>query len=190
MAERPARSAHLSALLCGALTPRRWTDLVHGHFRAEIAGLRAIAVASVLLFHLKIGGFEGGFVGVDVFFVISGYLITRNILSDVRAGRFSIGDFYVRRTRRIYPALIFTVVATYLCGALWCAPDMFHDLAKESTHALLSISNIQYWREFRSNILLPTPTSSRCCIAGHCRLRNNSIYFGRFSLFWRGNLGA
>ena len=57
---------------------------MHGHFRAEIAGLRAIAVASVLLFHLKIGGFEGGFVGVDVFFVISGYLITRNILSDVR----------------------------------------------------------------------------------------------------------
>jgi len=120
---------------------------VQVHFRAEIAGLRAIAVVSVLLFHLKIGGFEGGFVGVDVFFVISGYLISRNILSDVRAGRFSIGDFYVRRTRRIYPALIFTVVATYLCGALWCAPDMFHDLAKESTHALLSISNIQYWRE-------------------------------------------
>jgi peptidoglycan/LPS O-acetylase OafA/YrhL len=117
------------------------------HFRAEIAGLRAIAVASVLLFHLKVAGFEGGFVGVDVFFVISGYLISRNILSDVRAGRFSIGEFYVRRTRRIYPALIFTVVATYLGGALWCAPDMFHDLAKESTHALLSISNIQYWRE-------------------------------------------
>jgi peptidoglycan/LPS O-acetylase OafA/YrhL len=120
---------------------------VRVHFRAEIAGLRAIAVVSVLLFHLKIGGFEGGFVGVDVFFVISGYLITRNILRDLRAGQFSIGDFYVRRTRRIYPALIFTVVVTYLCGALWCAPDMFHDLAKESTHALLSISNIQYWRE-------------------------------------------
>jgi len=120
---------------------------VRVHFRAEIAGLRAIAVVSVLLFHLKIGGFEGGFVGVDVFFVISGYLITRNILRDLQAGQFSIGEFYVRRTRRIYPALIFTVVVTYLCGALWCAPDMFHDLAKESTHALLSISNIQYWRE-------------------------------------------
>jgi peptidoglycan/LPS O-acetylase OafA/YrhL len=115
--------------------------------RNEIAGLRAVAVISVVLFHLKVGGFEGGFVGVDVFFVISGYLISRNILRDLRVGRFSIGDFYVRRVRRIYPALIFTVVATYLCGALWCAPDMFHDLAKESTHALLSISNIQYWRE-------------------------------------------
>ena len=79
-------------------------------FRNEIAGLRAVAVISVVLFHLKVGGFEGGFVGVDVFFVISGYLITRNILRDLRVGRFSIGDFYVRRVRRIYPALIFTVV--------------------------------------------------------------------------------
>jgi peptidoglycan/LPS O-acetylase OafA/YrhL len=117
------------------------------HYRAEIAGLRAIAVISVVLFHLKVSGFQGGFVGVDVFFVISGYLITRNILRDLKLGRFSLGQFYVRRTRRIYPTLIFTVVATYLVGALWCAPDMFHDLAKESTHALLSISNIQYWRE-------------------------------------------
>src|ERR1700693_1162654 len=117
------------------------------HFRGEIAGLRAVAVISVVLFHLKVGGFDGGFVGVDVFFVISGYLISRNILHDLQLGQFSFGQFYVRRTRRIYPALIFTVVATYLCGALWCAPLMFHDIAKESTHALLSSSNIQYWRE-------------------------------------------
>jgi peptidoglycan/LPS O-acetylase OafA/YrhL len=117
------------------------------HFRSEIAGLRAVAVISVVLFHLKIDGFQGGFVGVDIFFVISGYLITRNILSDLQANRFSFGQFYVRRTRRIYPALIFTVVATYLVGALWCSPQMFLDLAKECTHALLSISNIQYWRE-------------------------------------------
>jgi peptidoglycan/LPS O-acetylase OafA/YrhL len=117
------------------------------HFRTEIAGLRAVAVIAVVLFHLKIDGFQGGFVGVDVFFVISGYLISRNILLDLQADRFSLGQFYIRRTRRIYPALIFTVVATYLLGALWCSPDMFLDLAKESTHALLSISNIQYWRE-------------------------------------------
>jgi peptidoglycan/LPS O-acetylase OafA/YrhL len=116
-------------------------------FRAEIAGLRAVAVIGVLLFHLKVDGFQGGFVGVDIFFVISGYLITRNILADLQAGRFSFGQFYVRRTRRIYPALIFTVAATYLAGALWCSPVMFLDVAKEGTHALLSISNIQYWRE-------------------------------------------
>jgi peptidoglycan/LPS O-acetylase OafA/YrhL len=120
---------------------------MEGHFRSEIAGLRAIAVISVVLFHLKVKGFDGGFVGVDVFFVISGYLISRNILRDIKLGRFSFGQFYVRRARRIYPALVFTAVATYLIGALWCAPDMFHDLAKEATHAILSISNIQYWRE-------------------------------------------
>jgi peptidoglycan/LPS O-acetylase OafA/YrhL len=118
-------------------------------FRSEIAGLRAMAVAGVVLFHLKVPGFQGGFVGVDVFFVISGYLITRNILVELAAGSFSFGEFYLRRTRRIYPALIVTVLATYLIGALWCSPLMFLDLAKESTHAILSISNIQYWREFQ-----------------------------------------
>jgi peptidoglycan/LPS O-acetylase OafA/YrhL len=116
-------------------------------FRSEIAGLRALAVTSVLLFHLKIPGFPGGFTGVDVFFVISGYLITRNILGDLQAKEFSFAQFYIRRTRRIYPALIFTVVATYVIGALWCSPLMFLDIAKECTHALLSIANIQYWRE-------------------------------------------
>jgi peptidoglycan/LPS O-acetylase OafA/YrhL len=138
-------SRHAIAVLQSA--PARGLTSMTSHFRAEIAGLRAVAVISVVLFHLKVGGFEGGFVGVDIFFVISGYLITRNILRDLQAGRFSFGQFYIRRTRRIYPALIFTVVATYVCGALWCSPEMFLDLAKESTHALLSISNIQYWRE-------------------------------------------
>jgi peptidoglycan/LPS O-acetylase OafA/YrhL len=116
-------------------------------FREEIAGLRAIAVIGVVLFHLKVTGFQGGFVGVDVFFVISGYLITRNIRRDIKMDRFTFGEFYLRRTRRILPALIFTVVLTYVIGALWCSPLMFLDLAKECTHALLSIANIQYWRE-------------------------------------------
>jgi len=116
-------------------------------FRPEIAGLRAIAVVSVVLFHLKIAGFQGGFIGVDVFFVISGYLITRNILVDLDRQRFSFGQFYIRRMRRIFPALIFTVILTYVAGALWCSPLMFLDVAKEGTHALLWISNIQYWRE-------------------------------------------
>ena len=116
-------------------------------FRPEIAGLRAIAVLGVVLFHLKIPGFSGGFAGVDIFFVISGYLITRNILSDLDAGGFSFANFYIRRTRRIFPALVVTVLVTYIVAALWCSPLMFLDIAKEATHALLSIANIQYWRE-------------------------------------------
>src|SRR3954471_18364650 len=119
----------------------------HAPFRPEIAGLRAVAVLGVVLCHLKITAFEGGFVGVDIFFVISGYLISRNILLDLRHSRFSFTNFYIRRSRRILPALMFTVVVTFVVGALWLPPDAFRQLAKESSHALLSISNIQYWRE-------------------------------------------
>jgi peptidoglycan/LPS O-acetylase OafA/YrhL len=146
-------------------------------FRPEIAGLRAVAVAGVVLFHLKVTGFQGGFVGVDIFFVISGYLITRNILSDIGSGRFSFGGFYVRRTRRIYPALIFTVLATYGFGALWCSPPMFQDLAKESTHAILSISNIQYWREAEQYF---APTSEHLALL-HCWSLSLEE---QFYLFW------
>ncbi|MBI3699916.1 MAG: acyltransferase [Afipia sp.] len=116
-------------------------------YRPDIAGLRAIAVLSVLLFHFKIEAFRGGFVGVDIFFVISGYLITRQILEKATAGQFSFWTFYARRMSRILPALIFTVAVTFLCGLLWLSPEFMRGLAKESTHALLSISNIQYWRE-------------------------------------------
>ena len=112
-------------------------------FRPEIAGLRAVAVVAVILFHLKVSAFRGGFVGVDVFFVISGYLITRNILGALGKGGFSFLDFYLRRTRRIFPALAVTVAATWVMAALWCSAPLFQDIAKESTHALLSIANIQ-----------------------------------------------
>ncbi|MBY0383385.1 MAG: acyltransferase [Xanthobacteraceae bacterium] len=118
-------------------------------YRPEIDGLRTIAVLGVVLFHLGVTGFGGGFTGVDVFFVISGYLITRNILGDIERGSFSFADFYARRFRRILPALIFTVALTFIAGLLWLGPLAMRQLAKESTHALLSIANIQYWREFK-----------------------------------------
>ena len=116
-------------------------------YRPEIDGLRTVAVLGVVFFHLGFTSFSGGFAGVDVFFVISGYLISRNILNDIEAERFSFAEFYARRARRILPALIFTVVATFIAGLLWLSPVAMRQLAKESTHALLSISNIQYWRE-------------------------------------------
>lgn len=74
-------------------------------YRADVDGLRAVAIVPVVLFHAGIDAFSGGFVGVDVFFVVSGYLITSLIVADVRAGRFSIAHFYERRARRILPAL-------------------------------------------------------------------------------------
>jgi peptidoglycan/LPS O-acetylase OafA/YrhL len=116
-------------------------------YRPEIDGLRTVAVLGVVFFHLGFTSVSGGFAGVDVFFVISGYLISRNILNDIEADRFSFAEFYARRARRILPALIFTVAATFIAGLLWLSPVAMRQLAKESTHALLSISNIQYWRE-------------------------------------------
>ena len=76
-------------------------------YRSEIDGLRALAVVPVVLYHAGFQIFGGGFVGVDVFFVISGYLITSNIYAEMSGGRFSIIDFYERRIRRILPALYF-----------------------------------------------------------------------------------
>ena len=94
-----------------------------GQYRSDIDGLRAIAVLSVLCFHFDILRVNGGFVGVDVFFVISGYLITSIIAKDVFAGRFSFIAFYERRMRRIFPALFFLLFGCTLIAATMFAPE-------------------------------------------------------------------
>ena len=87
-------------------------------YRPDIDGLRAIAVLSVLFYHAGLPPFSGGFVGVDVFFVISGYLITGIIQADIAAGRFTIAQFYERRVRRIFPALYLTIIVTVAAALL------------------------------------------------------------------------
>ncbi len=97
--------------------------------RGDIEGLRAIAVLSVLLFHIGVSKLSGGFAGVDVFFVISGFLITSLLLKEVeRTGRVSIGEFYSRRARRLLPAATVVLVATGLAGLVVLSADQFHDL--------------------------------------------------------------
>ena len=92
----------------------QWPDIPENRtamrYRAEIDGLRAVAVLPVILFHAGFGLFSGGFVGVDIFFVISGYLITTIIVAEIHAGNFSIVNFYERRARRILPALFFVLL--------------------------------------------------------------------------------
>lgn len=114
-------------------------------FRPDIEGLRAVAVLSVVFFHLKLHPFSGGFLGVDMFFVISGYLITRNVLGDLEAGRFSFRNFYARRIRRIFPAMLVTVAATLTAGALWLPPALFINLAKSGFASVSFFSNIYFW---------------------------------------------
>ena len=116
-------------------------------YRAEIDGLRAIAVVPVILFH---GGFEhfgGGFVGVDIFFVISGYLITTIILSEKEQGTFFLINFYERRARRILPALFMVMLATLPFAWLWLMPSDMKDYSESLVAVSTFVSNILFWLE-------------------------------------------
>ena len=91
-------------------------------YRPEIDGLRSVAVVPVILFHAGLGLFSGGFVGVDIFFVISGYLITTIILERLNGPGFSLLDFYARRARRILPALLLIMAVTTPFAWAWLPP--------------------------------------------------------------------
>jgi peptidoglycan/LPS O-acetylase OafA/YrhL len=119
----------------------------HGGFIPSIEGMRALAVLVVLFFHLDIPGFEGGFLGVDLFFVISGFIITRNILSDVHGGTFSLREFYIRRFRRLFPALLVTVLLTLLVAMVIVPPIELVNTAKSAIFALFSLANVSFWLE-------------------------------------------
>jgi len=116
-------------------------------YRPDIDGLRAIAVLSVVLYHFGIGGLQGGFVGVDVFFVISGYLITGIIHSELKRGEFTLARFYERRARRIFPALFVVLLATMVAGLWILLPSDLARLGQSSVATILFVSNLQYFRE-------------------------------------------
>jgi peptidoglycan/LPS O-acetylase OafA/YrhL len=113
-------------------------------YRREIDGLRAVAVVPVILFHAGIVGFAGGYVGVDVFFVISGYLITTLLIGDLGARRFSIGEFYARRARRILPALLTVIVACLPMAWLWLPPNRYESFSESIASVGLFISNFHF----------------------------------------------
>ena len=116
-------------------------------YRAEIDGLRAVAVIPVILFHAELDLFEGGFVGVDIFFVISGFLITSIILRDLENGSFSLLDFYERRARRILPALFFIMLASIPFAWFWMMPSDMKDFSQSFVAVSAFASNILFWQE-------------------------------------------
>ena len=116
-------------------------------YRAEIDGLRALAVLPVILFHAGFEWFSGGFVGVDVFFVISGYLITTIIISEMAEKKFSIVNFYERRARRILPALFFVMAACLPFAWLWLTPTDLKDFGQSLVAVSTFSSNILFWLE-------------------------------------------
>jgi peptidoglycan/LPS O-acetylase OafA/YrhL len=115
--------------------------------RNDIDGLRAIAVTSVLFYHANSGWLPGGFIGVDIFFVISGFLISSIILGGINRGTFSFGDFYARRVKRIVPALL--VVLSAVCAAGWLSlfTDEYQRLGKHVAAGAAFLSNIVLWKE-------------------------------------------
>ncbi|HWA70543.1 MAG TPA: acyltransferase family protein [Rhizomicrobium sp.] len=115
-------------------------------YRADIDGLRAVAVFAVVLFHYQVPGFHGGFSGVDVFFVISGYLITALLQRELDQGRFSLAGFYERRIRRIFPALFTMLAATTLAALVLLFPPDLISFGKSLASAALSVSNFHFWR--------------------------------------------
>jgi peptidoglycan/LPS O-acetylase OafA/YrhL len=122
-------------------------------YRPDIDGLRAVAIISVVAFHTRLEYFNGGFVGVDVFFVISGYLIGTVVYRDTRKSRFSIGRFYERRVKRILPALLTVLLVCNLIALFLLSPLELRRYCEESFSAVFSVSNIYYW--LRSNYFNP-----------------------------------
>jgi peptidoglycan/LPS O-acetylase OafA/YrhL len=116
-------------------------------YRREIDGLRALAVLSVVLFHAGFETFSGGFVGVDVFFVISGYLITTIILAELEQGKFSIVNFYERRARRILPALFLVMFVCMPFAWFWLLPSEMKDFSQSLVAVSVFASNMLFWYE-------------------------------------------
>jgi len=116
-------------------------------YRPEIDGLRAIAVLAVIFYHIGIRCFDGGFVGVDIFFVISGFLITSIIKNEIEVGTFSFLHFYERRIRRIIPSLSIVLIATSFVAYLYLLPLDFVEYSQSLLFSNLFISNVLFWQQ-------------------------------------------
>ena len=122
-------------------------DVPHAGYRPDIDGLRAVAVLSVLGFHAFPNLVPGGFVGVDVFFVISGFLISGIVMGELGRGHFSLASFYARRVRRIFTALIVVLACTYAAGWMLLVAGDFRDLGKHIAGGAGFVANLVQWRE-------------------------------------------
>ena len=117
-------------------------------YSAALDGIRALAILAVLLYHAAPGMLPGGFTGVDVFFVLSGFLITSIILHDLRAGTFSLGEFYLRRMQRIWPNIILTVLAVVALWSLLGMPSTARQVGRHGIWTLANLSNFFIWKTY------------------------------------------
>jgi peptidoglycan/LPS O-acetylase OafA/YrhL len=125
-------------------------------YRADIDGLRAVAVLAVVLYHFKVPGFSGGFVGVDVFFVISGFLIASLIKRELEDERFSLLHFYERRVRRIIPAFLVLLVIVSIVAFSELFPAAYRRFGESLAAATVFLSNVEFWRELNDYFAAPS----------------------------------
>ena len=146
-------------------------------YRPDVDGLRALAVLAIFAFHLGLAGSPGGFVGVDVFFVISGFVITRGVLLELDQQRFSLQAFYLRRARRILPALIVTLLGTLCVGSIILSPSETREFAGSALASLISAANVFFTT---APTTLPTPpTTDRSYTPGRSAWKSSSICCSR-----------
>ena len=112
-----------------------------------LEGYRALAILAVLLFHLDKSLVPGGYLGVDLFFVISGFIITKRIVSEREAGTFKLSTFYMKRIRRLFPALLITVLVTLIASYFILSPETYSAMGKSALYSLFSLANINFWME-------------------------------------------
>ena len=117
------------------------------NYLTDIDGLRAVAVLAVVLYHLQVPGFAGGYVGVDIFFVISGFLISGLIRDRAVAGNFSLGGFYASRVLRLLPSVLVTVAGTAAVAILILQPGMMSAFALSASAAVFSAANFIFYFE-------------------------------------------
>lgn len=135
------------------------TPAVKANYRPDIDGLRAVAVLAVVLHHLSSPLVPGGYVGVDVFFVISGYLITGIVSGEVRQGTFSFASFYERRARRIFPALFVVLATTLAVGWFLLLPSDYAGTLRGALGTMLFASNMVFWRDMAAGYFAATDAS-------------------------------
>lgn len=150
----------------------------HPKYRRDIDGLRAIAVLSVVAFHAFPEWIKGGFIGVDVFFVISGYLISTIIFDNLDRGTFSFLEFYERRVKRIFPALLLVLASCYVFGWFSLLGDEYMQLGKHIAGGAGFVGNLVLWSEagYFDNAAAPSP----CCICGALASKNSFILSGQW----------
>ena len=142
-----------------------YSRVIHGQYLPHIDGIRAIAVLPVVLFHILAALCPGGFAGVDVFFVISGYLITGGIVRDLKNNRFSIREFYHRRVWRIMPAYFVLIAGVFAvgCTLYYSAPLIL--LGNDVVASTLFLANYRFWM-MANDYFAPSLHSMRCSIFG------------------------